>query len=406
MFDYLYAKKFAIKRQRDGLFAQERERYLQHCHDTGSTRITLQVKGQALLRFASYMRISDQHGVDQRRFEEIVGLVTARNSSPGAVYAVKKYSQPWLRYLGWLLKPEIPNFFTEEVESYISWMRNERGLSPSTIEQWTERIKSFFRWYGGRGKEFSQINISDIDDYFVEKGEKWGRTSSAYVVSMLRTFFRYAATKGKCDPRLPSLIDRPRIYTNEGLPSALDWTDVGRLLANAESESRNDTRDRAIMMLMAIYGLRSCEVASLRLDQIDRKNSTLLIQRSKNRKPQIYPLIPSVADALTRYIETVRPAVAYPEVFIRFAAPLSPISRIGLSTTVHRRIKKLGVSIKRSGPHSLRHACAVKLLSDGFLLNEIGDHLGHKSASATRVYAKTDVKALREVAAFDLGDLS
>lgn len=43
MFDYLYAKQYAIQRQRDGLFAQERERYLQHCHSTGSTRVTLQV---------------------------------------------------------------------------------------------------------------------------------------------------------------------------------------------------------------------------------------------------------------------------------------------------------------------------------------------------------------------------
>lgn len=406
MFDYLYAKQYAIQRQRDGLFAQERERYLQHCHSTGSTRVTLQVKGQALLRFANHMRISDRNGMDRQRFDEIVGLVTESNPSPGAIYGVKKCSQPWLRFLGWLVEPENPKFFIEELESYVSWMRDERGLSSSTIEQWTERLTSFLCWYGGRGKKFSQINIHDIDAYFVEMGKNWGRTSSAYIVTMLRVFLRHAASTGKCDARLPTLIDRPRIYRDEGLPSALEWPDVQRLLANADSGASNDIRDRAIMMLMAIYGLRTCEVASLRLDQIDRKNSTLLIQRAKNRRPQIYPLIGSVADALDQYISTVRPAVECPEVFIRFAAPLSPISRAGLSTAVHRRIKELGVSIKRSGPHSLRHACAVRLLSEGFNLNEIGDHLGHQSASATRVYAKTDVRALREVAAFDLGDLS
>ena len=46
----------------------------------------------------------------------------------------------------------------------------------------------------------------------------------------------------------------------------------------------------------------------------------------------------------------------------------------------------------------------VKGLNQGFL-KEIGDHLGHRGVSATRVYAKVNLAALREVAAFDLGGL-
>ena len=44
-------------------------------------------------------------------------------------------------------------------------------------------------------------------------------------------------------------------------------------------------------------------------------------------------------------------------------------------------------------------------LAEGFSLKEIGDHLGHRSTEATRVYAKVDLAGLREVAAFDLGEL-
>ncbi|MBK7955419.1 MAG: tyrosine-type recombinase/integrase [Candidatus Accumulibacter sp.] len=53
----------------------------------------------------------------------------------------------------------------------------------------------------------------------------------------------------------------------------------------------------------------------------------------------------------------------------------------------------------------MRHSCAAKLLADGLTLKEIGDHLGHRSASATMTYTKVDLGSLRQVADFDLGGL-
>jgi integrase/recombinase XerD len=38
-------------------------------------------------------------------------------------------------------------------------------------------------------------------------------------------------------------------------------------------------------------------------------------------------------------------------------------------------------------------------------MKEIGDHLGHRSSASTSLYAKVNIKALREVGAFDLGEL-
>ena len=69
------------------------------------------------------------------------------------------------------------------------------------------------------------------------------------------------------------------------------------------------------------------------------------------------------------------------------------------------RLKALGVHTAHHGPHSLRHACAGRLVTEGLSLKEIGDHLGHRTTSATRAYAKVDLPGLREVAAFDLGAL-
>ena len=65
--------------------------------------------------------------------------------------------------------------------------------------------------------------------------------------------------------------------------------------------------------------------------------------------------------------------------------------------------RALDISAKHRGPHSLRHACATRLLAEGLSMKEIGDHLGHRQPDSTRVYAKVDLNGLRQVADFDLG---
>jgi integrase/recombinase XerD len=151
--------------------------------------------------------------------------------------------------------------------------------------------------------------------------------------------------------------------------------------------------------------MRSGEVAALRIDQIDWFGRTLRLFRLKRRQPQVYPLVPSVAEALARYIDTVRPSSSCPEVFLCMQAPRRPLKAGSIYDVANRRFVALGIEAAHRGGHALRHACAARLLADGLTLKEIGDHLGHRSTSATSTYAKVDMVSLREVGAFDLGDL-
>jgi integrase len=181
---------------------------------------------------------------------------------------------------------------------------------------------------------------------------------------------------------------------------------VERLFAGLDPNRPADVRDRAILMLFAIYGLRESEVARLRLDDIDWEHDQLRVPRAKRREPQIYPILPSVGNALIRYLRSVRRSSPHREVFLTLVSPYRPLSVGGLYDMVSARLKALNVQSAHHGPHCLRHACAARLVAEGLSLKEIGDHLGHRSSSATRVYAKVDLPGLREVAAFDLGELS
>jgi site-specific recombinase XerD len=86
-------------------------------------------------------------------------------------------------------------------------------------------------------------------------------------------------------------------------------------------------------------------------------------------------------------------------------APLRPIGSGALYDLVSDRLQALDVTLQHHGPHALRHACAARLLAQGLSMKEIADHLGHRKLDTTRVYAKVDLAALRQVADFDIGGL-
>jgi len=278
-------------------------------------------------------------------------------------------------------------------------------------------IKQFLCWYGSKKRPFSAVDIIDTDAFLMHCGQNGcsrvlhcgqngcSRVSINNMATGLRAFFRYAGKKGWCDPLIAETIKGPRIFTQENLPLGPSRHDVSDLLASLETNRPRDIRNRPILMLFAIYGLRATEVATLRLEDIDWEHDLIKIPRVKGRGRQIYPLSTTVGNAILRYLQEIRPQCSRREVFLTFSAPLRPISRGGLYSLTKRHMLQLGISSAHMGPHSLRHACADHLVEGGFSLKEIGDHLGHRSSSATRIYAKVDLPGLREVATFDLGGL-
>ena len=112
-----------------------------------------------------------------------------------------------------------------------------------------------------------------------------------------------------------------------------------------------------------------------------------------------------VGDAVLRYLKEVRPRSTHQEVFLTLRPPFRPLGTAAVGSVADRRLHALGISLPHYGSHILRHACATHLLGEGFSLKEIGDHLGHRDPDTTRIYAKVNLTALRQVAEFDLGGL-
>jgi site-specific recombinase XerD len=294
----------------------------------------------------------------------------------------------------------------ELIGLYVDYMRNERGLSEETIKRRIWCSKDFFRRLG-EDYLLDQLDISHVDK-ILEKytSNRYSRRTIQTYAAAIRAFFKYAEGRGWCLRGLAESIKAPRIYKHETLPSGPSWEDVQRLLKTTLGDHPTNIRDRAILMLLAIYGLRSGEVVKLRLDDLDWEKEILYVRRTKNAKSQEFPLSHTVGNAILRYLQKVRPSnCPYRELFIARIAPHCPLSTHAIYQVMNRRLRPLNVILKHSGPHALRHACATHLINEGISIKEISDYLGHQSLESTRIYAKVDLTNLRKVAEINLNDL-
>lgn len=409
MWAQLFVRRSAVARQLAAPYLEERRRYLAFCAERGDTPATLVQKARILLWVARALSGPPGLNVTLEEFRAAAASGRGRATMAMSRWSTRGFlmvGQAWLRYLGYLRPPVAPMPFRPHLDAFCQWAAHERGLQPTTIDLRRRTIAQFLRWYGARGRALAVLQVADVDAYLaLGNAQDWSRAFRHSVADSLRAFLRYGAAQGWAPPTVASTIQSPRLYALAGLPAGPPWAEVQRLLAAADTAHPTDVRDRAILLLFAIYGLRESEVAHLRLEDLDWAHDRLRVSRVKRRTAQTYPLVSSVGNAILRYLEEVRRPSAHREVFLTLCSPRRPLTRTALYSIVARRLTALGVRTAHVGPHALRHACAARLVAAGLSLKAIGDHLGHRSSAATRIYAKVDLAGLREVAAFDLGDL-
>ena len=414
MFETLFQYPSVLARHREVLAAEERQRFLLHRANEGAAPATLLRIARELLVIAKNIDITISGPVSQQDLEAAASKWARRQQrkhrSHGPRWSRGLFLQlgtSWLRFLGRLEKPALPpSPFAHLITDFAQYMRVERGLSEATIRNRCWHVQHFLRWIVSQSRSLVEVSVRDVDAFLSGKGtEDWGRVSVATSAQALRAFFRHAELRGWFANTIAAGINGPRVFKHEALPIGPAWADVQRLIASVGGDRCRDIRDRAILMLFATYGFRSNEVAGLQLEHVNWEREVIAIPRPKQRRAQEYPLIRSVGEAIIRYLQRVRPRCSHREIFLTLKAPFRRLSTGALYHLVRSRLTVLQIESLHRGPHCLRHACAGHLVAEKFSLKEVGDHLGHRSAFATRTYAKVDMLGLREVANFDLGGL-
>jgi integrase/recombinase XerD len=385
----------------DGLAARLKERGYSHnygCHvlakcclfnsylvDQGITRSTE-------IRAAHFQTFMDAYFADFRT----TSCYVARNE----VWGILK---PLFSYLidEGVLKPvkpkPIPIVYRWVLDPYLRYLREDLQRAEGTIRNARNLLCRFLEGLGEKvtRKEMRVLRAASIEAY-IRQYLKDSPDNLRRMVGTLRAFFRFCAQQGYIASDLSVLIPSIPSYRLASLPKGMEDSALERILNIIPKGSAAGARDSAIMLLMMAYGIRGKSVAELLLEDIDWRRSTIRIRAQKGGKEVVLPLLDAVGEAILSYLHH-RPESRLREVFLSVRAPFFALNSVDISQLVRKYMTKAGVKMPKSGSTTLRHSWAIRALAHDSPMKAIADVLGHRCLNTTFIYAKADLKTLRQV---------
>lgn len=283
------------------------------------------------------------------------------------------------------------------IEKYSEFLRDVRGLAPSTMAQHRFTVVEFLTRAVDLTQSIGTLGATHVESYLSAKAGEVTRQTLQHTVAHLRAFLRYGFERGLIHERLDA-IDTPRVYRAEQPPRAMPWPLVLQLLRSIEPTSKAGWRDYTILHLMSHYGLRPSEIVALSVGSVDFEEQTLRVEQRKTKSDLLLPLATSTLHLLRRYLRCGRPESRDRELFLRVRRPSGALKHTAVCDLFAKRARESGLSVQGYSSYSLRHAFAMRLLERGVGVKAIGDFLGHRSLESTCVYLRLDMKALRAVA--------
>lgn len=286
----------------------------------------------------------------------------------------------------------LPGEFEDLMEGFTGYLRGERSLASTTVQNYLNQVRPFVGWCAQHGwTTLAALTIRDVNRFLVWRSGSCSVGSLSVAATAVRALLRWMFLAGRLDRQLAEGVGPVRYPAMAGVPKALPATDLASILTVDMS-----ARDRALVLLLARLGLRSCEAAGLLLDDVDWRAGTVRVI-GKGDDHQLMPLPVEVGEALAAYLYDHRcKGSAYRHVFLGVRTPYRPLGRCGVSCVVTGLARRAGID-GRVGAHRLRHGVATAVLAGGGTLAEAGQLLRHRSSETTAIYAKVDNDALAQL---------
>ena len=267
----------------------------------------------------------------------------------------------------------------EHFERYMhhKWRLNHK---PRTLAGSFTSVMLFLDFCGKSGKreieKIERVNLEGFIEHEQDRGLRIStvRTRLACIIAFLHFLMEQEVIDG-------ALLKRGiKLKLPDVLPRAMNPADVRKLLCVIE-----DTRDRALFLLLLRTGIRIGEALGLRLNDLDIKDRKIrLFEGEKNSMGRVVYLSDDALFALKLWFRRRNQN----KEFVFYGQGNGHLCYSTGRGLFVKYLKKAGLDQKGYTVHCLRHTFASELLNAGMRLECLQQLLGHQDIEVTRRYAR------------------
>lgn len=285
----------------------------------------------------------------------------------------------------------------EDLESFLSFISVEKGLSKNTIDAYRRdlvRYTVFLKKH--RIDSFKDVTRKEIMDFLLgERDRDLNPSSVSRGLVAIRMLHKFLAEEGRIREDVSEIIESPKLWKH--LPETLSVAEVETLLKAPNARKSGGQRDQAMLELMYATGMRASEVTTLKTGSLNLGEGYLRVF-GKGGKERFVPVGKAAQDSVKRYLEKTRPKLAGAKgddgLFLTRLG--KKMSRQTVWDILKKNARLAGIR-KKIYPHILRHSFATHLLENGADLRVVQELLGHSDISTTQIYTHIERSRLKGI---------
>lgn len=284
------------------------------------------------------------------------------------------------------------------LDAFEAWLLRERSTQERTAAAYTARVAGFVEWLDAPVEQsLKALTAAMLTEWVnLEAARRLKASTLGKQLVMLRSFLQFCHRSGRTGVDFSGVVPHAAAWRLSSIPDPVPVGTIEALFGTLDLHSAKGLRDRAILLLLTGLGLRACEIAGLRLDDIGWRTGSLRVRGKGDRVDEL-PLPEDVGQALEDYVLHGRGGrIVGDEVFWTVIDPVQPLTANGVCGTVRQICVKAGVD--KFGPHRLRHTFATGMLASGATLQEVQGLLRHAHLRTTAIYTKVDKNRLSALA--------
>ncbi len=283
----------------------------------------------------------------------------------------------------------------QRISDFLDAKSAEAGAAKNTISAYARDLREFCDWAAKNNHTLLQLKQAQIESYLTLLHQTGlASATRARRLSAVKQFYRFAVEESWRDDNPTLQISGPG--RSKHLPKTLSMGEVDLLLNAAENTGKTNearSRDNCLMQLLYATGMRVSELMALPIASA-RGDPSMLLIRGKGEKERLVPLSPPAKKALAAWLMLRDQSDALVkkegQTVSKFLFPSR--GKLGHFTRhwFYLRIKAwailANIDPNKVTPHTIRHAFATHLLSNGADLRVIQTLLGHSDISTTEIY--------------------